>query len=72
MGRIVRTAPPADAAARRAAAAVVCYPAESLPPADEVFYQRVRHGLTKVAELVVPARDARAFEVPAGVPRRRL
>ena len=57
---------PADAAARRAIPPVVCYPVESLPPYDEAFYENVRAGMTKVGEVVVPPRDARSFEVPAG------
>jgi uncharacterized protein YcgI (DUF1989 family) len=66
MTRRPETAPPPDADARRAAEAVVCYPVEGLPPYDAAFYRNVREGLTKVSELIVPARDGRAFDVPAG------
>jgi uncharacterized protein YcgI (DUF1989 family) len=59
------TAPP-DAAARRAARPVVVYSVEQLPPYDAAFYARARASLTKVAEHIVPPRDGRAFEVPAG------
>jgi hypothetical protein len=58
--------PPLDAAARRAARPVVCYSVERLPPYDGAFYARVRHDLTKIAEVIVPPREARAFNVPAG------
>lgn len=58
--------PPPDAAERRRAKAVVAYHAERLPPFDAGFYERVRSALTKIAELTVPPRDARAFSVPAG------
>ncbi len=57
---------PADAALRRAAEPVVCYDVESVPAYDAAFYARVRAGLTKVSEIVVPPREARAFTVPAG------
>ncbi|WP_246662992.1 DUF1989 domain-containing protein [Pseudolabrys sp. FHR47] len=57
---------PADAAARRAKPAVVCYPVETLPPPDMAMLGRARDTLEKVFETIVPPRDARAFEVPAG------
>lgn len=57
---------PADAAERRARPAVVCYPVETLPQPDMAMLSRARDGLTKVSEIVVPPRDARAFDVPAG------
>ncbi|WP_246088413.1 urea carboxylase-associated family protein [Phreatobacter stygius] len=57
---------PPDAAARRGAQAVVVYASENLPPFDAAFYEAARSGLTKVSELIVPPRDARAFSVPAG------
>ena len=60
------TAPPPDVAARRGAKAVVVYPIEHLPPFDAAFYETARSGLTKVAELTIPPRDAKAFSVPAG------
>lgn len=58
--------PPADAAERRKAKAVVVYSVDSLPNPDSAFYSAVRSELTKVSVLRVPPRDARAFTVPAG------
>ena len=58
--------PPADAALRRARKPVICYEVDQLPPYDAAFYDRARARLTKVGEVVVPPRDARAFTVPAG------
>ena len=58
--------PPADAAARRRAPPVLTYSVEQLPYFDAAFYDRARAELSKVAELTVPPRDAKAFEVPAG------
>ncbi|GAA0581684.1 urea carboxylase-associated family protein [Craurococcus roseus] len=57
---------PADAVARRAVAPVVCYPVGSLPRPDLAAYRAAREGWRKVVETVVPPRDARCFDVPAG------
>jgi len=60
------TTAPSDAAARRRAPVVVAYSVEQLPPFDAAFYNAARATLTKVSEVLVPPRDARAFSVPAG------
>ncbi|WP_417700403.1 urea carboxylase-associated family protein [Pseudophaeobacter sp.] len=57
---------PADAAARRAVKPVICYPNDSLPQPDLALYRQARAGAAKVAEVLVPPRDAACFEVPAG------
>jgi uncharacterized protein YcgI (DUF1989 family) len=57
---------PADSAARKAIAPVICYPIKSLPRPDLTPYLAARDGWEKVAEILVPARDARCFDVPAG------
>ncbi len=57
---------PADAAARRAVPPVPCYPADVLPVPDLAGYRAARAGSDRVASVVVPPRDARAFHVPAG------
>ena len=57
---------PPDAAERRAAKAVVVYPAAELPPFDRAFYEAVGTGMTKVGEVVVPPREAATFDAPAG------
>lgn len=57
---------PPDADARRAAAPVICYDLHRLPPVDASFYGRVREDLEKVAEHIVPPREALSFDVPAG------
>ena len=58
--------PPADAARRRAAAPVIVYPPDTLPPADLALYRAAREGAALRAEIRVPPRDARVFEVRAG------
>ena len=60
------TTAPADAERRRAIRPVVCYPVDTLPPAPMELYRQARAGLTKVAEVAVPPRDAACFHVRAG------
>ena len=66
MTRSAHTTAPPDAAARRKAKPVLVYAVGQLPPFDAAFYEAARSAATKVAELTVPPREARAFEVPAG------
>lgn len=57
---------PSDAAVRKAIPPVVCYPVEGLPAPDMALYRAARVGLTPVETLLIPAREARCFRVPAG------
>ncbi len=57
---------PNDADQRRAVAPVICYPNETLPQPDLDLYQRARRSARQVASVLVSARDARCFDVPAG------
>jgi hypothetical protein len=57
---------PDDAEERRAIKPVICYPNDTLPEVAMALYQAARDGARKVSETLVPARDARCFEVPAG------
>ncbi|WP_114284367.1 urea carboxylase-associated family protein [Candidatus Halocynthiibacter alkanivorans] len=57
---------PSDAAERRAVAPVICYPNETLPRVDLQLYRAARVSAVKVDEVLVPARDAATFKVPAG------
>lgn len=59
-------AAPADADARRALRPVICYPVSGLPRPDLAPYRAARPGWEMVSETLVPARDARCFDVPAG------
>jgi len=58
--------PPSDSEVRRRALPVLTYSVEQLPSFEAAFYNRARAELSEVAELTVPPRDAKAFEVPAG------
>ncbi|WP_170456469.1 urea carboxylase-associated family protein [Ruegeria arenilitoris] len=58
--------PPSDAAARRGIAPVICYPNDTLPSVDLDLLLDARKRARKTAEVLVPPRDARCFEVPAG------
>ena len=66
MPRLPQTPPPPDAAARRAAKPVVVYAVDRLPVYDAAFYDNARSGMTKIGETIVPPREGRAFDVPAG------
>ena len=66
MTKSAHATPPPDAAARRRAPPVLTYSVGQLPSFDAAFYNRARAELSKVAELTVPPRDAKAFEVAAG------
>jgi hypothetical protein len=58
--------PPPDAEARRAVRPVICYPTDTLPQVDPDRIAAAGAAQRKVAEVVVPPRDARAFRVGAG------
>lgn len=58
--------PPADAQKRLDAVPVVCYPNHTLPAYDQGFYTQLQQGMQLVDSVIVPARDARSFVVPAG------
>ena len=57
---------PNDADARRAVPPVICYPTDSLPTAGTSILAAARQALKKIDEVLVPPREARCFEVPAG------
>ena len=57
---------PPDADARRAVEPVICYPVDTLPQPDMPLLDAARATMTKTGEVIVPARDAATFEVPAG------
>lgn len=57
---------PADAAARRAVTPVICYPNDTLPAPDLALYRVAREGARKVAEVIVPPREAACFRARAG------
>lgn len=59
-------AAPTDAAARKAMAPVICYPVDGLPVPDLAPYLGARDGWKMISEVLVPPRDARCFDVPAG------
>jgi uncharacterized protein len=57
---------PPDADARRAIPPVICYPTDALPQPDLAAYHAARTGWHLTATVEIPARNARAFVVPAG------
>ncbi|MFP8965654.1 urea carboxylase-associated family protein [Pokkaliibacter sp. CJK22405] len=60
------TMAPADAAQRQAIAPVICYPVDTLPRPDLASYIALRDSLETVERLVIPAREAACWKVPAG------
>ena len=66
MTKPVHTTPPSDAAERRSAPPVLTYSVGQSPSFDAAFYNGARAQLSKVADIMVPPREAKAFEVPAG------
>ena len=64
--RAMSHTPPPDAEQRRAIAPVICYPDDTLPLPDLALYRRAWEAAVKTEEVVVPPRDARCFQVPAG------
>lgn len=66
MTRIARHPAPPDAARRRAAPPIVCYAVENLPPVNMPLYDAARQDMIKVDQVLVPPRDGRTFQVPAG------
>ena len=57
---------PPDAEARRAIPPVICYPVETLPTPDMNMLGAARATLRKTGEVLISAREAEVFHVPAG------
>ena len=57
---------PKDGDSRKAIKPVVCYPPETLTPPPLDLYNQAKDGWNQIDEVLVPARDARTFRVPAG------
>ena len=51
---------------RRAAKPFTVYALDRLPAYDTAFYDNARAGMMKIGETIVPPREGRAFDVPAG------
>lgn len=63
---IPQFAAPEDASARKAIRPVICYPPETLSTPSLDLYAAAKDGWTQVGEVMVPPREARTFDVPAG------
>ncbi|MGL4238003.1 urea carboxylase-associated family protein [Tabrizicola sp.] len=59
-------AAPPDGDVRKAVRPVICYPVDGLQQPDIAAYRAAREGWGLVGEVLVPPREARCFEVPAG------
>jgi len=58
--------PPNDSGARLAVQPVICYPPDTLPAPPLEEYAQLRASAELVSETLVPPREARCFDVPAG------
>ena len=45
---------------------VISYPIDNLPKYDSVLYQDARDKMELIESIIIPPRDAKTFEVPAG------
>ncbi|HHK74073.1 MAG TPA: DUF1989 domain-containing protein, partial [Rhizobiales bacterium] len=50
----------------RAVKPVVCYETDKLPAPDFEIYEQARRGMVRTGRIIIPPRDAKTFEVPAG------
>ena len=66
MKPVAETIAPADADARRAAPAVICYPVDTLPLRPMGLYRAARAEMAKISEVLVQPRTAACFNVPKG------
>ena len=57
---------PVDAKERRAIKPVISYPIDNLPKYDSSLYADARDEMKLVESIVIPPREAKTFEVPAG------
>ncbi len=66
MKQLPQTKAPEDADARKAAKPVICYPIDTLPQPDMNTYRAAQETVELTTEVIVAARDAGTFHVPAG------
>ncbi|MEO9168157.1 MAG: DUF1989 domain-containing protein [Aestuariivirga sp.] len=59
-------APPSSAKASKEIKPAICYPVDGLKQPDLASYRAAREGWHKTSEVLVPPREARSFDVPAG------
>ncbi len=64
--RSISTSIPAASDDRRSKSLIVCYEVDHLPAYDADLYQQAKESMEKVDEVMVPPRDGRHFQVPAG------
>jgi uncharacterized protein YcgI (DUF1989 family) len=66
MKTIKQNQEPSDAQERRAIKPVICYPIDNLPSHDSSLYANARSKMELIESIIIPPRDAKTFEVPAG------
>ena len=66
MKTIKQNQEPSDAKERRAIKPVISYPIDNLPKYDSSLYADARDEMKLVETIIIPPREAKTFEVPAG------
>ncbi len=66
MKRTPQNKAPVDVDDRRTIKPVICYPVDTLPMPDMTAFTAARRVMEFTEEVIVPPRDARTFQVPAG------
>ena len=65
--KIINLSPePNDAEIRRSIKPVISYPIDNLPVFDATFYKTASKKMNLIESIIIPPRDAKTFEVPAG------
>ncbi|MEC7596237.1 MAG: DUF1989 domain-containing protein [Pseudomonadota bacterium] len=57
---------PNDAQIRRSIKPVISYPIDNFPAFDAELYRAARDNMNLIESIIIPPRDAKTFEVPAG------
>ncbi len=57
---------PNDAQIRRSIKPVISYPIDNFPAFDAELYRTARDNMNLIESIIIPPRDAKTFEVPAG------
>ena len=66
MKTINQSPQPKDAKIRRLIKPVISYPIDNLPAFDAELYRTARDYMNLLESIIIPPRDAKTFEVPAG------
>jgi len=66
MKKINLSQKPVDYSKRKKAKPVICYPINNLSNSNFSLYQKARHEIKEISQIIVPPREAKCFNVSAG------